>query len=175
MNRYLSQIVHQHVKLEARDQVPVKDRIFSFNSLTSQQTVILNFIFRVSKKKKNRQRLVCSAGRQADYFSRRNPCLETHGLGAVEDRSVRSTVDNKANISAHLEAYITNVVQTVYSPSPPLQNKRQHPRLSRSGPGFDPRSGQVSQVRFFRGFSSPVRQMSGSFRPTRSPNIIWPS
>ena len=25
----------------------------------------------------------------------------------------------------------------------------------------------------FRGFSSPVRQMSGSFRPTRSPNIIW--
>ena len=48
-------------------------------------------------------------------------------------------------------------------------------RLSRSGPGFDPRSGQVSWVRFFRGFSSPVRQMSGSFRPTRSPNIIWPS
>ena len=28
---------------------------------------------------------------------------------------------------------------------------------------------------FFRGFSSPVRRMSGSFRPTRSPNIIWPS
>ena len=27
----------------------------------------------------------------------------------------------------------------------------------------------------FRGFSSPVRQMSGRFRPTRSPNIIWPS
>ena len=25
------------------------------------------------------------------------------------------------------------------------------------------------------GFSSPVRQMSGSVRPTRSPNIIWPS
>ena len=25
------------------------------------------------------------------------------------------------------------------------------------------------------GFSSPVRQMSGSFRPLRSPNIIWPS
>ena len=36
-------------------------------------------------------------------------------------------------------------------------------------------SGQVSRMRFFRGFSSPVRQMSGSFRPTRSPNIIWPS
>ena len=46
---------------------------------------------------------------------------------------------------------------------------------SRSGPGFDSRSGQVSWVRFFRGFSSPVRQMSGSFRPPRSPNIIWPS
>ena len=27
----------------------------------------------------------------------------------------------------------------------------------------------------FWGFSSPVRQMSGSFRPPRSPNIIWPS
>ena len=27
----------------------------------------------------------------------------------------------------------------------------------------------------FRGFSSPVRQMSWSFRPPRSPNIIWPS
>ena len=26
----------------------------------------------------------------------------------------------------------------------------------------------------FSGFSSPVRQMSGSFRPPRSPNIIWP-
>ena len=28
---------------------------------------------------------------------------------------------------------------------------------------------------FFRGFSSPVRQMSGSFRPPRYPNISWPS
>ena len=42
-------------------------------------------------------------------------------------------------------------------------------------PGFDPRSGQVPWVRFFRGFSSPVKQMSGIFRPRRSPNIIWPS
>ena len=82
---------------------------------------------------------------------------------------------------------------------PPLWDRRQHARLSRSGPGFDPRSGQV---RFFRGFSSPVIQMSGSFRPRRrrllinkglinvipslaiwwfllsscrSPNVIWPS
>ena len=44
-----------------------------------------------------------------------------------------------------------------------------------SGPGLDPQSGQVSWVRFFWGFSLPVRQMSGSFRPPRSPNIIWPS
>ena len=27
----------------------------------------------------------------------------------------------------------------------------------------------------FRGFSSPVRQMSGTFRPPRSPALIWPS
>ena len=27
----------------------------------------------------------------------------------------------------------------------------------------------------FQGFSSPVRQMLGSFRPPKSPNIIWPS
>ena len=44
----------------------------------------------------------------------------------------------------------------------------------RASHGFDPRSGQVSWVRFFRGFSSLVRQMSGSFRSPRSPNIIWP-
>ena len=48
-------------------------------------------------------------------------------------------------------------------------------RLSRRGPSFDPRSGQVSWVRFFRGFCSPVRQMSGRFRPPRFPNIIWSS
>ena len=35
--------------------------------------------------------------------------------------------------------------------------------------------GQVSCVRFFRGFSSLVRQMSESFRPIRFLNIIWPS
>ena len=39
----------------------------------------------------------------------------------------------------------------------------------------DPWSGQVSWVRLFRGFYSPVRQMLGSFRPPRSLNIIWPS
>ena len=56
----------------------------------------------------------------------------------------------------------------------PLQAlERQHARLSRSGPGFDPRSVQVSWVRFFRGFSSPVRQMSGSFRPPQGPRISF--
>ena len=44
-----------------------------------------------------------------------------------------------------------------------------------AGPGYDPRSEQVSWVRFFRGFSSPVRQMSGNFKPPRSRNIICPS
>ena len=62
----------------------------------------------------------------------------------------------------------------IYS-GPPLWSKWLHARLSRSGPGFDPQSGQVSWVRFFRGFSSPVRQLSGNFRPSRSSNIIWPS
>ena len=64
------------------------------------------------------------------------------------------------------------------SPSPfcpPLWARQQHVHLSCSEPRFDPQSGQVSWVRFFWGFSSPVRQMSGSFRPPRSPNIIWPS
>ena len=36
------------------------------------------------------------------------------------------------------------------------------------------RTGFLVEV-FFQGFSSPVRQMSGNFRPPRSLNIIWPS
>ena len=55
---------------------------------------------------------------------------------------------------------------------PPLWARWQHVRLSCSGPGFEPRSGQVSWVRFSRGFSSPVRQMSGSFRP-QGPRISF--
>ena len=55
----------------------------------------------------------------------------------------------------------------------PIDQPQVH--LSRSGSRFDPRLGQVSWVRFFRGFSSPVKQILGSFRPPRSPNIIWPS
>ena len=35
------------------------------------------------------------------------------------------------------------------------------------------RTGFLGEI--FRSFSSPVRQMSRSFRPPRSPNIIWPS
>ena len=44
-----------------------------------------------------------------------------------------------------------------------------------AGPGSIPDRDKFSWVRFFRGFSSPIRQMSGNFRPTRSSNIIWPS
>ena len=47
----------------------------------------------------------------------------------------------------------------------PLWSRRQHAWLSSSKPEFDPRPGQISWVRFFRGISSSVRQMSGSFRP----------
>ena len=38
-----------------------------------------------------------------------------------------------------------------------------------------PHTELVSWVRFFRGFCSLVRQMSGSFRPHGFPDIIWPS
>ena len=58
------------------------------------------------------------------------------------------------------------------SASPPLWDRWYHARLSRSGPGFDPWSGQVSWVRFFRGFSSPVGQMSERFRP-QGPRISF--
>ena len=40
---------------------------------------------------------------------------------------------------------------------------------------FDPCSGQVSWLRFFRGSSLPVTQMLGSVRPPRSPYIFWQS
>ena len=48
---------------------------------------------------------------------------------------------------------------------PSLRNRRQHARPSGSGPELDSRSGKVSWVRWFREFSSPLTQMSGSFRP----------
>ena len=44
-----------------------------------------------------------------------------------------------------------------------------------AGPGSIPGRDKFPVWGFSRGFSSPVRQMSGSFRPPRSPNIIWPS
>ena len=44
--------------------------------------------------------------------------------------------------------------------------------LSPSMPGFDPRSGQFSWFRFFRGFSSIVRQMLGKLGPQPSADII---
>ena len=43
------------------------------------------------------------------------------------------------------------------------------------GPGSIPGREKFPGWCFFRGFSSPVRQMLGSFRPPMSPNIIWPS
>ena len=75
------------------------------------------------------------------------------------------------NVTTNAEHYcnkITNLRRAI-------QNKH-HGMLSNAVdqvvacmPGLDPRSGQVSWVRFFRGFSSPVRQMSGSFRPPKVP------
>ena len=44
-----------------------------------------------------------------------------------------------------------------------------------AGPGSIPGRYRFLSEVFFRVFSSPARQMSGSFRPPRSPNIIWPS
>ena len=44
-----------------------------------------------------------------------------------------------------------------------------------AGLGSIPGQDKFAGWGFFGGFSSPVRQMSGSFRPLRSPNIIWPS
>ena len=63
----------------------------------STRTKLLQYktmaIYKVSQK--HRERLVCGAGRQADYFSRRNLCPEPHGLGSVEQcpptRGTRAT------------------------------------------------------------------------------------
>ena len=44
-----------------------------------------------------------------------------------------------------------------------------------AGPGSIPGRDKFPGRGFFRGFSSPVRRMSGSFRPPGSPNIIWPT
>ena len=51
-----------------------------------------------------------------------------------------------------------------------LQNMATHARLSRSRPGFERLSGQVSWVSFFGVFLA-LRKMSVSFRPTRSLNM----
>ena len=51
---------------------------------------------------KHQQCLVCCAGRQTDYFSRRNPCPELHG-SAVEHRSVRSTCRQWTEHVQHVE------------------------------------------------------------------------
>ena len=40
-------------------------------------------------------------------------------------------------------SYISHIIKCEYT-CPPLWARRLHARLSRSGPGFDPQSGQVS-------------------------------
>ena len=60
-----------------------------------------------------------------------------------------------------------------FSP-PPQWSRRWHARLSRSGPRFDPRSGQVSWVSFFEVFLH-LWDKCQETRPHDSPNIIWPS
>ena len=44
-----------------------------------------------------------------------------------------------------------------------------------AGPGSIPGRDKLPRWGFFWGFSSPLRQMSGNFRPLWSPDIIWPS
>ena len=44
-----------------------------------------------------------------------------------------------------------------------------------AGPGSIPGRNKFPRWGFFGVFFSPVRHMSGSFRPRRSPNIVWPS
>ena len=120
MDRHLSWIAHQHVKLNAQVQVPVQGRIFPFQ-----------------------------------FYNQ-----PTEGIALISKYSMTE--------NAQYLLMLQNMLR-------PLWARWQHVRLSRSGQGFDPRSGQVSWVRFFRGFSSPIRQTSGSFRPPRYPDIIWPS
>ena len=67
-----------------------------------------------------------------------------------------------------------NFIQIIYCCSPPLWSGRLHARLSRSGPGFDPRWDKFPGRVFF-GVFPHLRQMSWSFRTSRTPNIIWSS
>ena len=97
---------------------------------------------------------------KATYFFNIQQCYcwpsEANQLSIVSATSVRYTIFH------------------YYMPfCPPLWNRQENARLSCSMLGFDPQSGQVSWVRFFWGFSSPVTQIPGRFRSTRIPNIIW--
>ena len=56
--------------------------------------------------------------------------------------------------------------------SPPLWVMRQHARLSRSEPGFNPRSGQVSWVRFFGVFPHLSDECQGALSP-QGPRISF--
>ena len=55
---------------------------------------------------------------------------------------------------------------------PPQWRSRWHARLSRSGPGFDPRDKFLGWG--FFGVFLTCKTMPGSFRTTSSSNIIWP-
>ena len=54
----------------------------------------------------------------------------------------------KINLVVKLFLIISNDISSTTWTSPPLWNKGYHACLSLSGPGFDPRSGQVSWLRF---------------------------
>ena len=53
--------------------------------------------------------------------------------------------------------------------SPPLWARRYHAHLSRSGPGFDPRSGQVSCMRFFSEFFLTCKTNVGKLQAPKVP------
>ena len=88
---------------------------------------------------------------------------DQNNVRAIAGDNIGQNTDNAHAPNPRLEIKILDPT------CPPLWAMQQHERLSRSGPRFDPWSGQVSWVRFFWGFSSPVRQMSGSFRPPKVP------
>ena len=72
----------------------------------------------------------------------------THTHTLQVEFSVKKNKNHQKHFLNLLSAFITENMK--YRPL--LWSKWQHARLSRSGPGFDPRSGQVSWVRFFSGF-----------------------
>ena len=83
MSQWPKWLSRQYGKLEICGSGPGYDTNFSLKNYHSFRCI--------QGVHKHRQRLEYCAGRQTDYFSRRNPYPEAHGLGAVVHRSVRST------------------------------------------------------------------------------------